>query len=144
MAYEDIVERYIEIIEYATRNSDCFGFLINPNRLNEKQLKTINSLKPYLIRQVNGISEWPRYPHIYHHVEMNAYRCCPEARKALLELPNIFSPYENNLPEDICFFRGDAPWLITVYHEEMAFLNNATEEDIDFLIFYYIRFWRSW
>ena len=64
---------------------------------------------------------------------MIVYRICKGSRQALQTLPNVFLPLENGLLEDICFYRGQEPWLATVSHEKMAFIAQATREDVAFL-----------
>jgi hypothetical protein len=51
----------------------------------------------------------------------------------LIELPNIFIPLENDLPEDVCFFRNGIAWFVTISHEKMAFMQNPSKADLDFL-----------
>lgn len=50
----------------------------------------------------------------------------------LLKMPNIFIP-ENNMPEDICFYRNSKLWFATVSHERIAYIFDARKEDLDFL-----------
>ena len=66
------------------------------------------------------------------HRVMNVYRSCKEARSILLELPNIFV-ISNGLPQDICFYRKDNVWFATVTHENMAYMENPSSKDMEFL-----------
>ena len=67
------------------------------------------------------------------HKVMIVYRSCKESRKILSEMPNFFLPLKYQLPEDICFLRNKKPWFATVSHEKMAFMLDATNDDITFL-----------
>ena len=59
-------------------------------------------------------------------------RCCKESRNKLQQLPNVFLAVENNMPENICFYRNNKLWFGTVTHENMAFLVNATPSEKSF------------
>ena len=67
------------------------------------------------------------------HQIMVVCNCSKASRKQLLSIPNIFTPQENNFPEDISFYRNNELWFGTISHERIAFLENATEADIAFL-----------
>ena len=79
-----------------------------------------------------GIKRWPGTETRANHKVMTVYKSCSQAGKLLCSLPNIFLPLQNNLPEDICFYRGDDFWFETVSHEKMAFGCGLTKSDYEF------------
>lgn len=50
----------------------------------------------------------------------------------------FFLAIEQNLPEDICFYRDGEVWLYTVTHERSATMVSSTSLDFDFLKSYFI------
>lgn len=137
--FNDLLANYNQIIKYVSKNSDSFSIISNlnkpysrkpPNFEHEEITKT---LEPFLKQYFVGIKKWPGTITKDNHKIMIIYRLCTESRKLLREMPNLFLPLENNLPEDICFFRNQNPWFITISHENTAFIEDATKEDILFL-----------
>lgn len=137
--FNDLVENYHEVIKYAGKNSDSFSVITNlkkpysKNPPNCEHDEAIKCLEPFLTEHVVGIKEWPGMITKDNHKVMIIYRTCKESRKILSEMPNLFLPIENQLPEDICFYRNKKPWLATVSHEKTAFMSDATNDDIAFL-----------
>lgn len=145
--FSDLLCNYYEVIKYASKNSDSFSLITNlkkpyskvpPNCEHDGVMK---SLDPYLIEHVIGIKKWPGMMTKDNHKVMVIYLTCRESRKILIEMPNLFLPIENGMPEDLCFYRSKKPWFATVSHEKMAFILNATKEDIIFLKERCIRFY---
>lgn len=56
----------------------------------------------------------------------------------VINLHNFFLAIEQNLPEDICFYRDGEVWLYTVTHERSATMVSSTSLDFDFLKSYFI------
>ena len=67
------------------------------------------------------------------HQIMIICRCCKESRKELLKIPNLFITSDDDVPEDICFYRNDKLWFATVTHEKLSFMQNPTKQDLAFL-----------
>ena len=65
---------------------------------------------------------------------LNVYRCCKGSREVLLKVKNITNFYSimTALPEDFHFLRKNEAWLVTVMHENLAYICNETQEDIKF------------
>ena len=59
-------------------------------------------------------------------------RCCKESRKQLLLMPNVFLPIDNDIPEDICFYRNGKLWFATISHEKIALAVDVTKADLTF------------
>lgn len=138
--YNDLSKNYVEVIMYATKIADTFSVITNLNKPYSKippnceHDKIMQDIQGFIEKQIVGLQEWPgtiRASKDPHKV-MNIYRCHEQTRKFLLEKPNIFLPIQNSLPEDICFYKGQSEWLVTVSHEKIAFLSYPTQEDLVF------------
>lgn len=136
--FDDLVTNYSEVIKYAGKYSDSFSMISTlkkpyskepPNYKHDKEMKI---LEPFLEQYHVGIKSWPGTITRGNHTVMLVYRSCKGSRKLLDEMPNLFLPIENGLPEDICFFRNQNPWLVTISHEKIAYMRNVTKEDIAF------------
>lgn len=139
MNYDDIISKYLVVVDYAGKFSDSFSLMTNlkkpyskvpPNCEHDEILKP---LEPYLLEQKIGLKEWPGTikASVDNHKVMNIYRSCKETRAILLKMPNAFL-FSNSLPEDICFYRNKKPWFVTVSHEKITFMLNASEDDMAF------------
>ena len=137
--YNDLIKNYYKIIEYAGKYSDSFSIITN---LKKPYLKIppncehddfIKKFEPFILNSIVGIKKWPGTITKDNHKVMYTYRICKESIKILLQTSNLFMPIENELPEDICFYRNKKPWLTTISHEKIACISCATKLDINFL-----------
>ena len=137
--YNDLLANYNEIIKYVGKNSDSFSMISNLNKPYSKNPpsfeheKAVIAFEPFLEQYFVGIKKWPGTITKENHKVMLLFRLCKESRKLLKETANLFLPFENGLPEDVCFYRNQNPWFVTVSHEKMAFIADATKEDVSFL-----------
>lgn len=139
IVYKDLINNYQIILDYLGKNSNLFSFItrqqkpyskIPPNCEHDHVLQ---GLAPYLVKKIVGVQRWPGTITRDTHRVMCVYRSCKEARAYLKTQLNLFAPLQYNLPEDICFYRQDQPWFVTVSHEHMAFMSKPTKYDIEFL-----------
>ena len=137
--YQDLIMQYESIIRYATKTSDVFSVVafqkkpysaIPPCTDSDELLKR---LEPNLVNKVISKKGWPGTETRCNHRVICIYECCKFSRNELLDMPNFFSAAKIGIPEDICFYRSGVAWLVTVSHEEYAFMYFSTKEDIAFL-----------
>ena len=115
-----IADYYKEVINYCGKYSETFSIItmlkkpyskIPPNC---KHSAVLEPFHPYLIKQIIGVLEWPgTVIKGTNKMILNMYSCCRE----------------NNLPEDICFYRDKKPWFVTISHEKIAYLTSSTKQD---------------
>ena len=137
--YNDLVNNYKKIIRFAVKSSDVFSVVDWQKRpysafppFADKD-DIMKPLEPFIIKKVAGVRNWPGTGTGDNHMVLSVYECSKFCGNELVKLPNFFSPIEHNIPEDICFYRNGIAWLVTVSHEELAFMYNVTKEDILFL-----------
>ena len=146
--YDDIIAKEQLVINYGAKFSDFFTVLViikRPYSQNPPVFNYDNLLNPFITKYIFEKHDWlVSFLGQLKHQIMIVCRCCKECRKALEEMPNLFLSPENNVPEDICFYRGGKPWFATITHEKMAFMMTATKDDLNFLqqnkIGYHIEF----
>ena len=135
--YEDIVKNEPTIIDFLTKNSNYFSFTTVIEKPYSQLPPVFNydlELHPFITKYIFERKHWlVDFLGYLKHQIMVVCRCCKESRKQLLQMPNIFLSVDNNMPEDFCFYREDELWFATISHEKIAFIMNATEEDISFL-----------
>lgn len=138
--YMDLITNYDVLLKYAFKNSDLFSVItylrkpysqVPPKCEHDEQLKDLNE---YLVRQILGIREWSNGGTNNNHMVMNVYACNKSTLKILQTLDNILMPIQNDLPEDICFYKKDRVWFSSISHEEIAYIYSDVEADISFLI----------
>lgn len=138
------ISDYHKFISYAC--STCDTFSLNDDReyfaenmyIKEKRKykKVLHLLRPYQVRyeyMKDGHSECTGTS--YRDTYIRHYRCCLETEAILQRKESVFD-WElcNNLPEELCFYRGDQCWYYTITHEEMDGFENYTKEDAQALI----------
>ena len=137
VSYEDIVKNEPTIIDFLTKNSNYFSFTTVIKKPYSQLPPVFNydlELQPFITKYIFERKHWlVDFLGYLKHQIMVVCRCCKESRKQLLQMPNIFLSVDNNMPEDFCFYREDELWFATISHEKIAFIMNATEEDISFL-----------
>jgi len=147
--YNDLVEKYKEIIDYAGRFSESFSLITNLKKPYTKQPPRcdheclLSPLFPCLIDQKIGRELSGKYKgKAGNHKIMNMYKACKTSRVIVRGMPNLFL-FSNNLPEDLCFYRNGEVWFWTITHEEMAFMESANKNDVEFLQMHDIKFVRT-
>lgn len=138
--YNDLIQNDKKILEYALKTSDVFSVIsiiqkpysrIPPNF---KNLEFAEKLEPFVLKYLYNYYDWPiKHLSRINHSIMVLYKINSASRKIIIDLPNVFLPLENNLPQDICFFREGRPWLITISHEKIAYIDNPSINDLKFL-----------
>ena len=134
--YEDIIKNEPVVIDFLTKNSDCFSVTTVIKKPYSQLPPVFNydvQLQPFITRYIFERKYWlvDFLGHLKHQI-MVVCRCCKESRKQLLQMPNIFLSVDNNMPEDICFYRKGKLWFATISHEKIAFMINVEKEDIVF------------
>ncbi len=134
--YNDIVKNEPLIINYLAKYSDSFSMIPiikRPYSQIPPVFNYVEQLRPFVIDYLFDREKWPVdfFGRDKHQI-MVICKCCKESRAVLVNMPNVFHPSENNLPEDICFFRNGKLWFATVSHEQIAFTVDMTKQDINF------------
>lgn len=137
LRYSDIVENKKTMIEFLVKRSNCFSVVVKIKKPYSQMPPVFNydrQLQPYVKQYIFQEKDWlvdflgkPR------HQIMVVCNSCRGSRDELLQIPNVFLPAENIEPEDICFYRDDRLWFATISHERIAFVIDATEEDVVYL-----------
>lgn len=133
--YQDIVENASAVIGYLTKNSEFFSISViikKPYSQFPPSFDYKEQLQPFITKYIFERKDWlVDFLGCAKHQIMVVCRCCKESRKALLQMPNIFLYMDNDVPEDICFYRQGKLWFATISHERMAFFSNSTKEEVE-------------
>lgn len=138
--YTDLLKNYNNMIKYALQNSTAFSMIFHakkpyaqsPPIYQEGEVKIAKSLERCIEKQIIGIRKWPGNGSRSNDRVCNIYRSCSHAQKILLT-DNLFDAVNTSLPEDLCFYRKDTAWFVTISHEALAFMYFETQTDIDYL-----------
>ena len=143
--YRDIIHHYDEFIKYAIRKSDKFSVITellkplkNGNCIHDEKMCCLN---PFLNNQIVGIREWSNNGTRSSRMVMNIYKCSNYVGEIISSMDNFFLPQCYDLPEDICFYKGNHIWIATVSHEELVFLYFPTKEELNELVKMGIRYY---
>ena len=138
--YTDLLKNYNIMIEYTLQNSTAFSMIFHaqkpyaqsPPIYQDGEAKIAKSLERCIEKQIIGIKKWPGNGTRSNDRVCNIYRSCSQAQKILLT-DNFFGSVNTSLPEDLCFYRKDTAWFVTVSHEALAFMYFETQTDIEYL-----------
>lgn len=158
--YDCIKENSLLVMQYCLQNSDAFSVIIPPWM--DEKIDVLFQLEPWLIKRIDNIKKWPGtekadIPISSDVLDLPGIKALNLPGTEVLELLqsqnqkyamhiyssdcfesagippfDFFNPIENNLPEDICFYRDKFAWYSTVSHEKIAFMENATQDDVVF------------
>ena len=132
--YDDIVKNESKVIEYLSTRADFFSVIavIKKPYLQMPPVFNYDSqLRPFVKDYLFDRSDWPVdfFGRSKHQI-MVVCRCCKESREELLRMPNLFLPIDNDMPEDICFYRNGVLLFGTVSHEKIAFFSNVESSEV--------------
>ena len=134
--YDDIVKEESVVIDYLAKNSDRFSVTAVIKRPYSQLPPDFNygvQLQPFVENYIFERKDWlVNFLGYMRHQIMVVCRCCKESRKQLLLMPNVFLPIDNDIPEDICFYRNGKLWFATISHEKIAFAVDVTKADLTF------------
>ena len=111
-----------EILVYAFDTSDSFALLIGAN-LQGKDIPVLAELEKYLLGHIDPREESGGV--------FNVYKCCEQTKNIVLSMGHVFDYQkcvQNDLPEDIEFYRDGKLWFDTVYFEKEAYLEDAATD----------------
>lgn len=84
-------------------------------------------LQPHL-REMRKQESWPGTELMGHDAEVYYFDCNEETKALILgKAERLYEWTQPERLEDLCFFRNQEPWLVTIAHERQGFIK-ATED----------------
>lgn len=123
-------EAYLRLLHHALSYCDSFILVIRHSLdVNATAQAVLNRLEPFVIRREES-NEWPGTHLLDSTAQVNTFKLSPPTASVLAEVAEgLFSWAQPELPEDLCLIRKDGnPWLVTIAHEEDAYLVLSPEE----------------
>lgn len=148
--YDDLITKEKIILDHLLKNSKYFSVIaIYCKPYSQMPPKFQNSiftdkLNPFVNKYIFNRNEWPiQNLSKSKHQVMITYNCSKNLIGIMNEFPNVFLPIENGFPEDMCFYRKEKPWFVTISHEKIAYMLNPAKSDIDFFLQNDIKFYNN-
>ena len=111
------------LIVAATETCDRFTFERSGMRLSERAMNVLTDLAPYLIG-CEETTETPGSSLPWGTVTLCTYRLTAEAGAILGGAADgLYDWAEPELPQDLCFLRGSAAWLLNLATDRMAMID---------------------
>jgi hypothetical protein len=132
IANEPTGETYREVIRCGLLYCAQFSLVLRSSiDLNESGSHFLQSLKPFLLK-TERTSEWPGTRLLDDVAEVFYYELSPSSAELVTSVSTrLFQWTQPELPEDLCLLRRPAqPWLVTIAHEEDAYLNLTDDERV--------------
>lgn len=126
-------ETYLQLLEYAIPYCDSFILVLRHSLdVSPKAIEVLSELEPYLICREER-KEWPGTLLLDETAQVNKFSFSPSTAEILAKFgEHLYSWTLPHLPEDLCLIRIDgSPWLVSIAHEQDAFLSLAREEWIE-------------
>lgn len=131
--YPNIVQNHASILNALFEKSDSFSLspiVDKPYSQRPPVYSCAKQLNLFATQFVFEKSDWPHdFISPIKHQILVYYECNNKSKNVLLQMPNIFLAVEYDLPEDICFYRNGKLWFATITHEQIAFLENVSEQE---------------
>ena len=139
-------DQFKKFVEYLYSRCDKFLMAI-PNfertryqqdEMNEKYKKYLNNIKP-ICDSIEPYIIYKYYTKHYMHTKSSIIRDARlvkfyEGFKDILLKSGGFHKWlYPKYPEDLCFFKGQKCWFFTIVHEDMFYIVEPTDEDIDMI-----------
>ncbi len=137
--YQKLIENEQGIINYLAKNSETFSITTikkRPYSQNPPIFKYDNNFNPYAIKYFYR-NEYPkamRFIPLNKHGVLVFCLCNKNSRKSLLEVPNLFAPLDADDPENLCFYRNNNPFFVSIPHEKLAYVRDPNKKDIEAFI----------
>lgn len=124
-----------KIVQYALKCSDhasvCTFRNYHKKDLENSFWSFLERVSPYSV----GDSDSFTLPKNYTKGQkFHLYYLADDVKKCILEVPTLESWKAPHLPEDITFYINKKPWLMTISHEKMMFLNISDTEKLESIL----------
>lgn len=139
--YGMLCVNFIEVLDYCFKNSDSFSLITTLKKPYTRippiceHDSIIECWKNCLINILPDIKKWPGTETKCNHKVMFIYNA-KKFRRTYHNISNFFLAIEQNLPEDICFYRDKKVWLYTITHERNAVIVSPSMKDLDYFKLY--------
>lgn len=135
--YDDLIKSYEYFMRYSLEQSEFCSLITLLKKESRNSSKTIHdkrlqSLKPLFHSQIEKIKKWSNGGTRNDYTVMKIYKCKSSYTEWEKCDGNFLLPEKYKLPKDIAFYRKKVVWLATISHENLAFLYNPTESDLQF------------
>jgi hypothetical protein len=121
---------YVQLLNHALNYCDYFVLVIRHSiEASASAVAVLDRLEPYLVRAEES-SEWPGTQLLGSTARVYRYKLTSDTTFILGEVAErLFDWQQPELPEDLCLVRPDGnPWLVTIAHEEDAYLILSNDE----------------
>ncbi len=128
---EPIGNTYKQLISLAFNICDEF-ILVKRDQIDlSKSSETlIEELKPY-IKEIKKQDEWPGTRLFGHFADVYYFDCQQELKELLInKADRLYQWMQPELLEDLCFFKSEEEWLITISHENLGVIKTTDRNEI--------------
>ncbi|HEX2925871.1 MAG TPA: hypothetical protein VHP38_06385 [Ruminiclostridium sp.] len=96
----------------------------------ESAIRVIKLLEPYLI-EIKKSSSWPGTLLLEQTADVFSYKTDNGAKNILLDAAqSLYSWVQPGLPEDLCFYKNQIPWMSNTAHEKQCIFENLSNDDL--------------
>lgn len=124
-------ETYRALVHLAMEVCDTF-ILVKRDQmeLEPEGYDLLERLQPYFI-EIKKADHWPGTRLFGHYADIHHFHCSPDAAELLLAYSTgLYSWVQPRVPDDLCFLKGQEPWLVNTAHEHMSSLITEVEDEL--------------
>jgi len=128
-------KKYWPFIKYAMSTCNSFSVVFEKDYHDNSKyiLQDFYSLINEFVINKKSIGQHPDTGTHFENCDLIKIQCCETTRRILMDATQIFEWNGNECPEELCFYRDDEKWFVSVSHERFLFIYNESKDDIDFL-----------
>lgn len=121
-------ETYRQLLHHSEGYCDVILLVMRHEPVELSACQVVERLRPFLINESEEC-EWPGTRTV-DSATIYRFALSAESITIVSEVASrLYSWVHPNLPEDLCFIRPDGePWLVTIAHEQDAYLNLTRQE----------------
>ncbi|KOY17409.1 hypothetical protein [Paenibacillus xylanivorans] len=98
--------------------------------LNEDGKRFIEEIKPY-IKEIKKQEGWPGTQLFGHYADVFYFDCNEELKQILLrKVDRLYEWLQPELLEDLCFYKNNKEWLVTITHEKEGIIKTTDNQEI--------------
>jgi hypothetical protein len=128
------INNYRSFVDYAFKTCDSFSLVFH-NSVYPLQMADFEILEHNISNQIRNKKSIFIHPDTNSHFEDSCliyFRCNKFTKKIIKRTDDIFDWNGINLPEELCFYRNEKIWFLSIYHEKLLFIDKCTDEDMAF------------
>lgn len=123
--------QYKAFVKYAVENCDAFSLVFEKDDSDKTKYVFHDfymTLSEFVLDKAS-IGIHPETGTFFENSDIVYFKCNKQSGSILFMADNIFDWNGDSIPEELCFYQKNSSWFISICHEKIAVVLDATEDD---------------